>query len=63
MTKAAKLVLDGEVYATLFFMEEMVDFWAPIVTTPSKEIEPELGSAQENLELCWIAATIICRVI
>ena len=42
MSKAAKLVLDGDVRATVPSMEEMVDFWTPTLTTPSKEIEPEV---------------------
>ena len=43
MTKAAKLVLDGDGCATVSSIEEIVDFWTPILTTPSKEVEPELG--------------------
>ena len=63
MSKAAKLVLDGDVRATIPSMEEMVNFWTPILTTPSKEIEPEVGPVQENPELCWIAAPITCKEI
>ena len=63
MSKAAKLVLDGGVSATVPSMEEMVDFWTPILTTPSKEIEPEVGPVQESPELRWIAAPITCKEI
>ena len=45
MTKAAKLVLDGDIRATILSKEEMVHSWAPILTTPSKEVEPELRSS------------------
>ena len=38
MTKAAKLVLDGDVRATVPSMEGTVDLWIPILTAPSKEI-------------------------
>ena len=42
-------------------MEEMVDFWTPILTMPSKEIDTELGPSQENPELQWIAVPITCK--
>ena len=51
MTKATKLVLDGDVRAIVRSMEKMVDFWTSILTTTSKETESELGPAQENPEL------------
>ena len=42
MKKAAKLVLNGDVHATVPSIEEMVDFWTPILSVPSKEIEPKV---------------------
>ena len=49
MTKVAKLVLDNDVCATVPSMDEMVDFCTPIIMRPYREIELELGEAQENL--------------
>ena len=48
MTKAAKLVLDGDIHATVPSIEEMADLWTPILTMPAKEIKPKFGPAQEN---------------
>ena len=58
ITKAAKLVLGSGIRAT-----DSSKFWTLILKTPSKEIEPELGPAQENPELHWIAALITCKEI
>ena len=44
-------------------MEEMMDFWTPILTTSSKEIEMAVGPVQENPELRSIAAPITCKEI
>ena len=63
ISKAAKLVLDGDACATVPSMEEMIYFWTPILATVSKEAEPEVGTVQENPELQWIAAPITCKEI
>ena len=43
ITKAARLALNDYVRATVPSMEEMVDFWTPILMARSREIEPEVG--------------------
>ena len=63
MTKAAKMVLDGDFLATVFSMEEMVDFWTTILTMPTTEIELKLEPGKENPELRWIAAPITFKEI
>ena len=63
MTKAVKLGLYGDVYATVPFIKKMIHFWTHILTTPSKEIEPKVGPVQENPELHWISASVTCEEI
>ncbi|CAB0037417.1 unnamed protein product [Trichogramma brassicae] len=59
MSAAAKLVLDGPVRSVFPSMEEMVSFWEPILTTPSKELD---GVATvENRDLQWIADPVSMR--
>ena len=63
MSKAAKLVLDGNIQATVHSMKKIIEFWALILTTPLREIESQLGQIQENLGLRCITALITCREI
>jgi hypothetical protein len=63
MSKAAKLVLDGTVTATVPTMEEMVDYWSPILTEPSLPIEQEEGPAVQNNNLLMIANPVSCEEI
>uniref|UniRef100_A0ABD2W017 Reverse transcriptase domain-containing protein n=1 Tax=Trichogramma kaykai TaxID=54128 RepID=A0ABD2W017_9HYME len=59
MSVAAKLVLDGPIRSVFPSMEEMVSFWEPILTTPSKELDGV--AAVENRDLQWIADPVSMR--
>ncbi|KAL7300075.1 hypothetical protein TKK_0007085 [Trichogramma kaykai] len=59
MSAAAKLVLDGPIRSVFPSMEEMVSFWEPILTTPSKELDGV--TAVENRDLQWIADPVSMR--
>lgn len=57
MSRAAKLILDGPVQATMPSVEEMVEYWMPMLTTPSKCLGHEENIREEE-SLQWIAEPI-----
>ncbi|KAL7304631.1 hypothetical protein TKK_0002878 [Trichogramma kaykai] len=59
MSAAGILVLDGRIMSVFPSMEEMVSFWEPILTTPSKELDGV--TAVENRDLQWIADPVSMR--
>uniref|UniRef100_A0ABD2XB93 Reverse transcriptase n=1 Tax=Trichogramma kaykai TaxID=54128 RepID=A0ABD2XB93_9HYME len=59
MSAAAKLVLDGPIRSVFPSMEEMVSFWEPILTTPSKELDGV--TAVDDRDLQWIADPVSMR--
>ncbi|KAL7292747.1 hypothetical protein TKK_0013868 [Trichogramma kaykai] len=59
ISAAAKLVLDGPIRSVFPSMEEMVSFWEPILTTPSKELDGV--TAVENRDLQLIADPVSMR--
>ncbi|KAG7187538.1 hypothetical protein KM043_018891, partial [Ampulex compressa] len=57
MSRAAKLVLDGPIQADIPSLPDMVEFWQPILTTPSKTLEQQ-EPVQEREDLQWVAEPI-----
>ncbi|CAB0034388.1 unnamed protein product [Trichogramma brassicae] len=57
MSRAAKLVLDGEVKASEPSLEQMYEYWYPMLTAQSKKLELE-NTAREDHTLLWTAAPV-----
>ncbi|CAB0034354.1 unnamed protein product [Trichogramma brassicae] len=62
MSRAAKQVLDDEVKASEPSLEQMYEYWYPMLTAQSKKLELE-NTARKDHTLLWTAAPVTCPEI